>query len=70
MRISAQELKRLGLIDRIVPEPLGGAHRNRAAAIETIGSTLDKELAKLTKLSAEEVKRQRKEKFMAMERPA
>ena len=70
MRISAQELKRLGLIDRIVPEPLGGAHRNRAAAIETIGSTLDKELAKLTKLSAEEVKRQRKDKFMAMERPA
>lgn len=70
MRISAQELQPLGLIDRIIPEPLGGAHRDPDAAIDAIGDALADELAALSGLDRAEVKRQRRAKFLAMEQAA
>ena len=70
MRISAQDLKRLGLIDKIVPEPLGGAHRDPKAAIEATGRAIEKELKQLSTMDADALKRQRREKYLAMERPA
>lgn len=70
MRISAQDLKRLGLIDKIVPEPLGGAHRDPKAAIEATGRAIEKELKQLSTMEPDALKRQRREKYLAMERPA
>ncbi len=68
MKITAQDLKGLGVIDTIVPEPLGGAHRDRTTAIVALGQALDQALASLGGLSRDALKRQRREKFLAMGR--
>jgi len=68
MRITAQDLKQLGIIDEIVPEPLGGAHRAPAAAIESLGDAIDQALAQLAPRSAEELRRDRRGKFLKMGR--
>ena len=66
MKITAQDLEKLGIVDRIVPEPVGGAHRDRSAAVATLGKTLGEELDALTPLSAEEVRRRRRDKFLTI----
>ena len=70
MRISAQDLKKLGLIDRIVKEPLGGAHRDPATAITAVGKAIGEELAALSQMNAAGLKADRRAKFLAMERAA
>lgn len=70
MRISAQDLERLGLIDKIIPEPLGGAHRDPSAAIEAVGAEIKAQLANLSGLARDELRRERREKYLAMERSA
>ena len=66
MKITAQDLEKLGIVDRIVPEPVGGAHRDRSAAVTTLGKVLGEELDALTPLAAEEVRRRRRDKFLAI----
>jgi acetyl-CoA carboxylase carboxyl transferase subunit alpha len=66
MRITAADLHQLGVIERVVPEPAGGAHRNPPAAIESLGSAIDEELQALAPLSREEVRAQRRAKFLAI----
>ncbi len=66
MRITAQDLKRLGLIDEIVPEPLGGAHRDPGQALATLEDALERALAPLKGLTPEALKARRREKFLAM----
>ncbi|EKM98910.1 MULTISPECIES: acetyl-CoA carboxylase carboxyltransferase subunit alpha [Acidocella] len=66
MRITAQDLKKLGLIDEIVPEPLGGAHRDPAAALVTLGDAVEKSLLALLGQTPEALKAKRREKFLAM----
>jgi acetyl-CoA carboxylase carboxyl transferase subunit alpha len=68
MRITAQDLKQLGIIDEIVPEPLGGAHRAPAAAIESLGDALDQALGQLATMSPAELRRDRRAKFLRMGR--
>jgi len=68
MRITAQDLKQLGIIDEIVPEPLGGAHRAPAAAIESLGDALDQSLGQLATMSPAELRRDRRAKFLRMGR--
>ena len=68
MRITAADLERLGVIDRIVPEPVGGAHRQPAAAVATLGEALGEELAALEGLGAAELRKARREKFLAIGR--
>src|SRR3546814_8999391 len=51
MRITAADLKRLNVIDRIVAEPLGGAHRDPAAAIATLGDAMEEELSALSAMT-------------------
>ncbi|MEM0985439.1 MAG: acetyl-CoA carboxylase carboxyltransferase subunit alpha [Pseudomonadota bacterium] len=68
MRITAKDLKRLKVIDTIVKEPVGGAHRAPASAIEAAGKAIDKALAALIPLSPLELKAQRKERFYAIGR--
>jgi acetyl-CoA carboxylase carboxyl transferase subunit alpha len=66
MRVTAGDLQQLGVIDRIVPEPLGGAHRKRDEAIATLGEALDDELEALRALSSPELRAQRRAKFLAI----
>ncbi|MBB5686969.1 acetyl-CoA carboxylase carboxyltransferase subunit alpha [Sphingobium boeckii] len=66
MRITATDLQRLGVCDRIVPEPMGGAHRDPAAAIVSLGDALNAELDGLAGLSADELRRQRRQKYLSI----
>ena len=66
LKLTAQDLFRLGVIDRIVPEPIGGAHRQRAVAIAAMGDALDDALRPLLALDGPALRRQRREKFLAM----
>ncbi len=68
LKLTAQDLKKLGIIDEIIPEPLGGAHRDPKAIIESVGNALLKNLKELMPLSREELKKQRNEKFLKMGR--
>ena len=68
MRITAQDLLELKLIDGIVPEPPGGAHRDREEAISAVGETIARALSEMLPLSRDELKRQRREKYLAMGR--
>jgi acetyl-CoA carboxylase carboxyl transferase subunit alpha len=66
MRITAQDLKRLGLIDEIVPEPMGGAHRNPDAALASLGDAIAMALNPLRAMTPEQLKAKRREKFLNM----
>jgi acetyl-CoA carboxylase carboxyl transferase subunit alpha len=66
LRLTAQDLHRLGVVDRIVPEPLGGAQRAPKAAIEQLGEAIDEALRPLIALDGSSLRLQRREKFLAM----
>ena len=66
MKMTAEDLKGLGVIDRIVKEPVGGAHRDYAMASANLGQAVGEELRELSSLSAEELQLQRRAKFLAM----
>ena len=66
MKITAADLAALKVIDRIVPEPLGGAHRDPAGAIALLKAALVEELDEFAEMSREEVLNQRREKFLAI----
>jgi acetyl-CoA carboxylase carboxyl transferase subunit alpha len=68
MKVTAQDLKTLGVIDGIVPEPVGGAHRSPAAAIGSLGDAIEGALGQLDGQSPEQLRRGRREKFLAMGR--
>ena len=68
MKITAQDLLKFGIIDVIVPEPLGGAHRDPAAAIDATGSVIAGAFESMHNLSREEIRAARAEKFLAMGR--
>jgi acetyl-CoA carboxylase carboxyl transferase subunit alpha len=68
MKITAQDLEQLGIIDGIVAEPVGGAHRATGRVIESAGSILDSALTDLEKLSGEELRQARRDKFLAIGR--
>jgi acetyl-CoA carboxylase carboxyl transferase subunit alpha len=66
MKITAQDLQSLGVVDRIVLEPLGGAHRDPASAIATLKEAILEELAGCGTLSREDIVKQRRAKFLAI----
>lgn len=68
LRLTAQDLQRLGVVDRIVPEPLGGAQRSPKEAVEQLGGALDEALGLLLTLDGGTLRMQRREKFLAMGR--
>jgi len=68
MRITAADLKKLGVIDTIIPEPLGGAHRDPAAAIAALAKTLAEELTPLLNTDGPTLKKARRRKFLDMGR--
>ena len=68
LKLTAQDLKKLGIIDEIIPEPLGGAHRDVKVTIEHVGDAILKNLKELLPLNGEELKKMRNEKFLKMGR--
>ena len=66
--LTAQDLRRLGIIDEIIPEPIGGAHRAKDEMIARTGEVIAKHLKELSVLTGDELKRKRSEKFMKMGR--
>jgi acetyl-CoA carboxylase carboxyl transferase subunit alpha len=67
LKLTANDLERLGIIDRIIEEPLGGAHRDPKGAIARLGKVIAEELDSLSGLSPDELKEQRREKFLNMD---
>jgi acetyl-CoA carboxylase carboxyl transferase subunit alpha len=68
MKITAQDMVRFGVIDSVVPEPAGGAHREPAAAVAATGEAIANALMELRGLDRETIRRQRREKFLAIGR--
>jgi len=66
LKITAQDINKLGIIDEIIKEPLGGAHRNYDLAIEEIRRSLEKHLTELRNLTPEQLIEDRYQKFKAM----
>jgi acetyl-CoA carboxylase carboxyl transferase subunit alpha len=68
MKITAQDLLKLGIIDGIIPEPVGGAHRDGAEVVKAAGDVIAKALAEFDALSPQEIRKARRDKFLAMGR--
>ncbi|HEX2727607.1 MAG TPA: acetyl-CoA carboxylase carboxyltransferase subunit alpha [Beijerinckiaceae bacterium] len=68
MKITAQDLLRLGVIDAIVPEPTGGAHRDPQGAIALAGNAIADALRDLGNMGPDEIREHRAEKFLAIGR--
>jgi acetyl-CoA carboxylase carboxyl transferase subunit alpha len=68
MKITAQDLLRLGIIDGIIPEPIGGAHRDGIEVVRATGDIIVRALATYDDLSPGEIRQKRREKFLAMGR--
>ncbi len=68
MKITAQDLKKLGVIDEIIAEPMGGAHRAPAAAITATGDAIARALKAFSGVSSDVVRTQRREKFLGIGR--
>jgi len=66
LRLTANDLLRFGIIDEILPEPLGGAHMDPALAIRTVGGALRKALSELRRVKRTDLPRRRFAKFRAM----
>jgi len=68
MKITAQDLKGMGVSDEIIPEPVGGAHRGREQVMEDVGAVIKQALLPLKHLTREELRRHRREKFLKIGR--
>jgi acetyl-CoA carboxylase carboxyl transferase subunit alpha len=66
LKLTAQEMLRLGVVDQIVSEPLGGAQRAPQEAIARLGEAVDEALRPLARLDGETLRRQRRQKFLVM----
>src|SRR5215831_586474 len=64
MKITAEDLMRFGVIDEIVPEPVGGAHRDPTAAIAATGAAISNALMELGGLDRDAIRKQRRQKFL------
>ncbi len=68
MKVTAPDLLKFGIIDAIVPEPVGGAHRDPGAAVAAVGAAIEAALASLAGLGPEEIRSRRAEKYLAIGR--
>jgi acetyl-CoA carboxylase carboxyl transferase subunit alpha len=66
LKLTAQDLLRLEVIDNVIAEPVGGAHRNPDAAMQAVGDALESALRPLAALDGAALKAQRRAKFLAM----
>ena len=68
MKITAQDLLQLGVIDGIVNEPVGGAHRAREIVIDAAGTAINEAIGTFADATPEDIRKQRREKFLAIGR--
>ncbi|HSY88095.1 MAG TPA: acetyl-CoA carboxylase carboxyltransferase subunit alpha [Verrucomicrobiae bacterium] len=66
LKLTAEDLLKLGIIDEIVLEPLGGAHRDRNRTIESLGDAIESALTELSRQDGARLRAERREKFLAM----
>lgn len=66
LKLTAQDLKKLGVIDRIIDEPRGGAHRDRPAAIAAVGKAIEEMLGELTGKKPARLVKERRRKYLDM----
>ena len=66
LKLTADDLLKLGIIDEIVLEPLGGAHRDRNRTIESLGDAIESALTELSRQDGARLRAERREKFLAM----
>ena len=70
MKITAQDLKGLGIVDGIIPEPVGGAHRDPQSVLQAAGDVIVNAIAGLDGHTPDQIRKERREKFMAIGRDA
>jgi acetyl-CoA carboxylase carboxyl transferase subunit alpha len=68
MKLSAKDLLELKVIDEIIPEPLGGAHRDKDQMLDNLRNSISKNLNYFKDLSSEEIMNERKNKFLKIGR--
>jgi acetyl-CoA carboxylase carboxyl transferase subunit alpha len=66
LRLTADDLQRLKLIDQIIPEPLGGAQRDKPAALQSVSQAIQEALASLSGMDGATLRAKRRDKFLAM----
>jgi acetyl-CoA carboxylase carboxyl transferase subunit alpha len=66
LKLTAQDLKQLGIIDTIIEEPMGGAHRDPDRTIDVVGNEIEKALGELAGLDGQTLKTRRRQKFIEM----
>lgn len=64
LRLTAQDLLKLGVADKIIAEPVGGAQRDRAATIDAVGKIIDAMLKELTKKNPDQLRKERRQKYL------
>ena len=64
LKLTAQDMERFKIIDEVIPEPVGGAHRNPEIAIKAIGNVIEKRLDVLLTISKEEIIKQKEDKYL------
>ena len=64
LKLTAQDMERFKIIDEVIPEPIGGAHRNPEMAINSIGNVIEKRLDTLLSISKEEIIKQKEDKYL------
>ena len=66
LKLTAQDMEKFKIIDEVIPEPIGGAHRNPEMAINAIGNVLEKRLDTLLSISKEELIKQKEDKYLGI----
>ncbi|HUI19068.1 MAG TPA: acetyl-CoA carboxylase carboxyltransferase subunit alpha [Alphaproteobacteria bacterium] len=66
LKLTAQDLLRLGVVDQVVPEPLGAAHRDKEKAFAAVGSAVEEALRALEKVDGNQLRQRRRAKFLEM----
>ena len=68
LKLTAADLTRLGVVDQVIEEPLGGAHRHPDATVQSVGRAVDTAIAELGGRDGDALRRDRREKFLSMGR--
>ena len=66
LKLTAQHLKKIGVVDKVIREPLGGAHRDKNKALEEVKNTLLEEIIAFQKIDRQKIKKQRSDKYINM----
>ena len=66
LRLTSQDLSKLGVIDEIISEPIGGAHRNAGELIPKVGKAIERSLKKYQRRSPNEILKERRNKFLSV----